>query len=813
MAEEFKKEYALDVNKLLVLNADYNQQVFISFVQDSSGNLKPQLEYRGKNKRAGENIKKSVSKLMSLKRTDRGVELFLGQERFAGFCMHEGQWVVDDKTPQEHLTAFEMRLLARPGNHANIPFSRRVVKSNVPITDLHNHFAGSPSPEGLVELGLKHDLSVPAWMIKELGVNPENLVQTEGGYSLKSVCQDEAIKSKFLEALRIPKEAQETFNKMEKIYAYRGMFTKNPKLMPDLLMLIGKELAEHGVKYTELSLSSIISDPSVLKMVTEEVPKVEQKTGCRIRFLGALWRKSDKPWNQDEVDRLKSVGKNPYVVGIDVMGHEANSTKTFGAEIKKVAEWAMENDPDFCIRVHAGENPLFRDNVKDVLKIMLQARRDYAKRKGLKKEQVKLPQIRIGHGLYGVDDETLDLCKKTGAIVEFNMSSNLALNNINFITEVPIAKYAQKGIPFVLGTDGEGIYSTLAEQEMFLAAAAGVSPEDFVKMRQTEDRIIATEAANFERKNAWMQKSLSNQSFEELFKPTFNTPTGEPRYSADFEKRKQKRRARLLRFLGAQLSRCHVETNPQKLDAVMAGKVPILISGASRKSWPDISPADQAEIKRTMELLVRVLDPEKVYILTGGTNHGVEKEMHVAAHARNSKAKKELAVIGTLTEAAAYKDMATIDPDTITHATILSDENGRSAKAWFDLPDIVLSHVDAKNGEVITIGGGGVVRDMIQRAYNLNMNLSLMDGPAGASTDEAKTMPECCFKTAEQLIEKIYARHPDIFIPGFDIEKLSKYGGKIKTPNGKKSTLCNRLLNLSLDHIVSNSKNAATKPH
>lgn len=63
----------------------------------------------------------------------------------------------------------------------------------------------------------------------------------------------------------------------------------------------------------------------VLKTIHKELPQIEQETGCKIRFLAAMWRHSDKEWNQDEVDRIKAVAKSPYVVGIDFMGHETNS--------------------------------------------------------------------------------------------------------------------------------------------------------------------------------------------------------------------------------------------------------------------------------------------------------------------------------------------------------------------------------------------------------------------------------------------------------------------------------------------------------
>ncbi len=779
---EDKIEYALDHNELLMLNTNSNQHMFIALTQDQDGDIKPELEYRGKNKRAGENIKKNITNIISLKKTEKGIELFLGKERFAGFCLKDGHYIVDEDIPQEHLTAFEMRLLARPTKQSGVPFSRAVSKSMAPITDLHNHIAGSPTPEGLLEIGLKHNIIVPEDLVDKLGISKEKLVKYEkgSGYYLRSLCEDLDAKTKLLEAMRIPKEAQETFTRMEEIYAARKMFTKNPELLPDMLMLIGKELAEKGVKYTELSLSSVIDNMATLKTVTEELPKVEQATGCRMRFLAALCRLDYKELNQDEVDRLKAVAHNPYIVGMDVVGHERNSTQQFGSEIKEMALWAMENDPNFCIRVHAGESPLFKDNIKDTLKIIMQARQEYAQSKGLDPEEVKLPQIRIGHGLYGTDEETFDLFKKTGAIVEFNMTSNLALNNINFIQEVPIAEYIKRGIPFVLGTDGRGIYSTAADQEMLLACAAGATPADLKKMRQTEKKIISTEKENFDRKNARLPANWTEQSFSELFKPVYSTPDGQPRYNAEVMHRYQEEKEKLLQSMTAKLSELHVEADPKAVEEVVAGKVPIVISGASARLWPAISEKDREEIRRTMQLLVQVLDPRKAYILTGGTNQGVEKEIHTAAHERNKSAEDQLAVIGTLIGSHANLKKSIIEKDTITHALFLRKSNGKLAETWFDLPDAVLKHVASKNGEVIAIGGGGVVRDVIQQAYNMNLNLNLMDGPAGASTDEAQTMPDNSFKMAEELIKRIYERHPDIFVPGFDIKKILQYGLKIR---------------------------------
>lgn len=175
-----------------------------------------------------------------------------------------------------------------------------------------------------------------------------------------------------------------------------------------------------------------------------------------------------------------------------------------------------------------------------------------------------------------------------------------------------------------------------------------------------------------------------------------------------------------------------------------------------------------------MQVLVNVIDPDKACILTGGTNHGVEKQLHEAAHNKNRRSDKKLAVIGTLTEEAAYTDLASIENDTITHAVVL-ELNGRPAKSWFDLPDAVLDILDKRQGEMIAVGGGGVVRDMIQRAHNMNLGINLMNGPEGASTDKAEIMPEYAFNGAKGLVERLYDKHPDVFAKDFDISKVDEY--------------------------------------
>lgn len=768
------EDYFIDYPHLLKINLDYSKEISLEIVEDK-GSIVPIMKYLGTDKQSGNNVISNLEKIISIKPENGGYNLYLKDECFAHFKEDETthKIVLDTKHPQKHLTAFEMRLLARKNIEPQV-FSRDDINGLKHSTDLHTHFAGCLSPEELIEVGIKHDLSIPSDILSKIDID----ISKYNSSNIKLTDLTDGDLQKYASSMRIPLEQQETFNKMEEIYVMRRPFTKNKELFPDLLRKVAESHTAVGIKYAEFSLSSVIGDMDILKTIHKELPQIEQETGCKIRFLAAMWRHSDKEWNQDEVDRIKSVAQSPYIVGIDFMGHETNSTMEFGEELKEIAKWAALNDPSFVMRVHAGENPLFQDNVKDVLKIVKEATKEAENESG---NSLKCPAIRIGHGLYGVDEECLQLCKETGAIIEFNMASNLSLNNIDNIKDVPLKKYIDNDIRFVLGSDGMGIYSTNPEQDVILAHAAGVSKEDFIEMNDLEQQLISSKDKRFSEKEATFRKLLdTGKSFEEIFKPKYSTENGETHYNDSVWQHKNAEIKKLQEFLNSEISRIGAETDSDKVAKVMADKMPILVTGASVKAWPNISKEQQDEIRTAMQVLVNVVDPNKAYIMTGGTNHGVEKQLHEVAHCRNLKKEPKLAIIGTLTEEAAYQDRASIEENTITHAVVLS-LNGKIAKRWFDLPDTVLNVVAENKGEMIAIGGGGIVRDMIQRAHNMNLGINLMNGPEGASTEKAVIMSEYAFEGAKGLIEKLYQKHPDIFVENFDIKHLDQYVEEAKS--------------------------------
>ncbi|MBQ6992211.1 MAG: hypothetical protein IJN50_04820 [Clostridia bacterium] len=678
------------------------------------------------------------------------------------------------------LTAFETRTLAQKKDEVTI-FDRQETDF-VPKTDLHTHFAGALSPDILIDVAKNHNVTYPAKFLQEIGIDISKYEKNEKGEILISSIVEEDINI-LKERLAIPMTTQETFNKMEEIYKLRGPFTKNQALFADYLKALAADYKEKGIEYAELSFSAFVGEDKYnseyMQIMEDVLPEIEKETGVRLRFLAGIWRHSDKEWNLDDVDRIKTIAKSPYIVGCDFMGHETNETKDFTEELEMLAEYAMLEDPEFTIRVHAGENPIFKKNVYQTLKIMHDKHARMEEKLGKK---LPMPKVRIGHGLYGLDgiedeqwnpvppEEILGLLKEMGAIVEFNMSSNLALNNINSISEIPIKRYLDAGVKVTLSTDGHGLYSTAGIQEVILALAAGLKKEDLEKISQSEKDVMEGEKRREETHEPIKDVRALYDGI------TYSTENGEKRYTKEVEERIRFAKEKAYEDLTDAISnKAGAVTDKEEIEKAIKGKTPIMLTGASKSAWPKVSEQDQQYISILTQVLADTLNPNSTYIMTGGTNFGVEKTMHEAVYRSNKKREEKMVLLGTFTMEA-EQDLPSIEPNTITHATILQLE-GRNANNWMDLPETQLVHTQKNGGHVIGIAGGAVVSDIIQRGYNLDMDMHLMDGPKGASTDKSRSLAgnDYSFKTIEELLQRLYSRNPNLFGPEFSLDKSEIY--------------------------------------
>ena len=743
---------------------DYNELLKVAF-EIGADDISYALSFDSENKRQSDRIVKNLSQITSLEPTENPdvYRLSINDSIYVNVSKSSGELEVVSK-----LTAFETRSLGQSKQRGGT-FSRDKKSDFVPKTDLHTHFAGALSPDILVDVGIKNNIGYPKKLLDSIGIDTSSYEVGDDGNILLSSIGEKDIKA-LKEALAMPIATQELFNKLEEVYVLRGPMTKNKALFPDLLAALAEDYAKNGVEYAELSLSDVLSTgngPEYMQMMEDNLPAIEEKTGVKLRFLAALWRHSDKEWNLDETDRMMTVADSRYVVGSDVMGQEANETKVVEEELRQIARRAMEKDPDFSIRVHAGENAMYKDNVKEVLEIIQDEHRKYEEETG--KEQ-PMPRVRIGHGLYGVDKEVLELAKQMGAIIEFNMSSNLALNNINSITEIPIKSYLDAGVKVVLGTDGHGLYSTTGEQEVILAMAAGLEPEDFEKIAETEREVL--EVAR--------RREESHRPIDDVralySSITYSSEDKKARWTDELANEKREMQARAREELAEKIHKTGAITDPEQIAKDTDGKTPIVITGASMKAWKNISEENQENVELAMQVLADVLNPETAYVVTGGTHFGAEKVMHEAVQRRNQKEDGTLVALGTFTMEALKDSFEGVLPDTITHATMLQ-LNGRNATGWLQLPDTQLEYLRERNGHMIAIGGGAIVEDMIQRAHNLGVDMHLMDGPEGGSTNKSRSLAgnDYSFQTVEEMLTRIFSKNPEMFKEGFSLENVASY--------------------------------------
>ena len=133
-----------------------------------------------------------------------------------------------------------------------------------------------------------------------------------------------------------------------------------------------------------------------------------------------------------------------------------------------------------------------------------------------------MPQVRLGHGLYTPDlnseegKKLINLIKETGTVLEFQLTSNVRLNNLNALGKHPIKEYLKNDIKCVQGTDGCGFYGVdTIDEQLALSNLLEITEEEFDKMRKVEDEIIFRREKYFEEKSKKFEKFLNGRSIKE----------------------------------------------------------------------------------------------------------------------------------------------------------------------------------------------------------------------------------------------------------------------------------------------------------
>ena len=363
-------------------------------------------------------------------------------------------------------------------------------------------------------------------------------------------------------SLGIIRDGQAVFTNLEKVYIYRYVFTKgkesedkiaisnvnqipdrdvknaliqmladnenpdycNNTMFQDKLLWIARNYKRQGVEYAEISDTTLVKkyeSIEMLRQIHEVMPSIYRETGVMIRFLAAMRRipltiikdaVTPENYLEQNLEVLKATSLDPYVAGCDFVGEEINDIITLKPVFKEIAKIAAK-DPSFVIRVHAGENDSQKDNIAHSIQCV---------KESLSKGQ-PMPIMRLGHGLYTYSlksqrgREVLKTLKENNVVLEFQLTSNVRLNNLNSLDKHPLKEYLKHGIKCVQGTDGAALYgSNSIDEQLSLEKMLELSSSELQLMKDTESRIIELSKKAYSEKKENFKKLLADRDMEEV---------------------------------------------------------------------------------------------------------------------------------------------------------------------------------------------------------------------------------------------------------------------------------------------------------
>lgn len=593
-------------------------------------------------------------------------------------------------------------------------------------------------------------------------------------------------------SLAILKDGQAVFTNLEKCYIYRYVFAKgipstekikltektvktilekdivqmvlkmmedkrenspykNNTLRQDKFLWIAREYQKQGIQYVEIADTDLakVGEPAVklLQEVHDIFPVIEKETGVKIRFLLAIRRialtiikdqKTSDTYLRDTINVLKAVAKSPYIVGSDFIGEEINDISDLQPVIEQIVKYVREEDPEFTIRIHAGENDSLRDNVRKSILCVKEAL----------VEGQEMPRCRLGHGLYSENlnseagKELMELMRDTGVVVEFQLTSNVRLNNISDLTNHPIKKFLQNGIKCVQGTDGCGFYgSDTFDEQLALKNLLGLTEKDFEKMREVEDEIIKHSDKYFKEKSKKFEKFLNGRKIKEAVLEL------EEKYMKEAENQGELRISNNL----------DTETElKQKITALPINKVPVIIAGGSFNTKGRETVPTQEGLNLLREFIKNV-DSNNVYFVIGHKMQGYEKAIIDISKELNKKFEINAIVPKVITTK--VKDrLLDNSVDGICISTE-SEELGIYKSFNYEI-------FERRKSIVIAFDGNSPVLNLVQEAKNgkgkskiyVNQENQLLREKA--DTLEGYVVP---FEMQDNIVGKIFEDNPEIF--------------------------------------------------
>ena len=512
----------------------------------------------------------------------------------------------------------------------------------------------------------------------------------------------------------------------------------------DKLLWIAREYQKQGIKYVEIANSTLPKkgETGIMHLVEmhEVMPKIEEETGVAIRYLAAASRTLYTKQQLKECPAvIKALSKSPYVVGMDLIGEEINNVTDFSDIIEEIVKYAIYEDKGFTIRLHAGETDAFKDNVEkalDCIKICVP-------------NGQKAPPFRLGHGLYVPDLDSkegkriINKMKDLDVVLEFQLSSNVRLNNLTNLNNHPMKKYLEAGVKCVQGTDGCGFYGIdTIDEQIALRNLLDIKDSNFMRMRDVEEEILAKRKVYFEEKSKRFKEFLAGRTIQEAL-----------------QEEEEKNLANLdldsIDTTGVNNLNSY-KVFQEKIVKLPTDKMPIVIAGGSFNSKGRITTLNEDTKKALKELLEKV-DNKNTYILIGHKMQGYERAVLDIAKEINKKF-----------------NVTAVVPKYVSEDIKENLENNQELSGIYVSPDpselgIYKSFnyeiFERRNSVVVAFDGNSPVSNLIQEAKNgkgkakiyVNSDVALLKEKASSLEGYVRL-----FNHDNSLAEEILGDNPEI---------------------------------------------------
>lgn len=539
-------------------------------------------------------------------------------------------------------------------------------------------------------------------------------------------------------------DIRQTLKEMKEDMESENSPYKNNTLYQDKLLWIAREYQKQGIKYVEIANSTLAKKGSAgiqnLVEMHEIMPEIEKETGVSIRYLAAASRTLFTPEQVKECPAvIKAISKSPYVVGMDLIGEEINNVTDFSDLIGEIIKYAIYEDDGYTIRLHAGETDAFKDNIEkalDCIKICLP-------------NGEKAPQIRLGHGLYVPDLDTregkriINKMKDLDVILEFQLSSNVRLNNLTNLNNHPMKKYLAAGVKCVQGTDGCGFYGIdTIDEQIALRNLLDIKDTDFAKMRKVENEILAKRKVYFEEKSNKFEQFLDGRTIEEALKEEQEKLLKE----IDLNEINTKTSNRLNSY----------NVFKEKIVNLPQDKTPIIIAGGSFNSKGRVTMPNEA-IKKSLKELLEKVDNKNTYILIGHKMQGYERAVLDISKELNKKF-----------------DVTAVVPKYVSEDIKENLDSSQDLSGIYVSPDpselgIYKSFnyeiFERRNSVVVAFDGNSPVSNLIQEAKNGKGKAKIyVNSDVDVLKEKAKSLDGYVrlFNTSADLAKEILEDNPEI---------------------------------------------------